>query len=48
MEKFRKSLDRFKETFSLILACYQAFFPIFISLLAGLLGAFLLLALFLG
>lgn len=38
----------FQESFCMILACYQAFFPVFFCLLSGLFGAFLLIGAFLG
>lgn len=37
----------FRETICMIIACYQAFFPVAISLTVGLIGAFVLVSVFL-
>lgn len=47
MREEEKEKMGFLESFCMILACYQAFFPIFFCLTAGLLGAFLLIKMFL-
>lgn len=48
-EKERDDGERmtWKETMSVVLACYQAFLPVFLCIAAGLVIAFLLIGLYL-